>query len=141
MPRSSRSLILPGSEDVPWLITRACAGEWAYVPDWLTFLRHPSVGKRYTKVSRLFLVPDMTDRSIQVAVEIIRRSAREELADKEVKHFEVVPVREHDFQTRPHEACEERGCTVCGGFGALFVPQAGSHVDLMGWVAVVNVAR
>jgi hypothetical protein len=111
------------------------------MPDWLHYLRHPSVGERYTKISRLFLVPEMTDRSIQVALEIVRRSARKELANKEVKHFEVVPVREPDFQTRPHEDCEERGCTVCGGFGALFVPQAGSHVDLMGWVAVVRVAR
>lgn len=133
-------MTLPGS-DVPWLLSRACAGEWPYEPRWKSFLRHPSVQTRYENISRVFVVPDFEDRSIQVAVEVIRRQARKMLENREVKHFEVFPIRDEGYKPIPHRRCEERGCDVCQGMGVVFAPSEGSVSTLMGWVAIARVAE
>ena len=136
---SKRYLIRPGS-DVPWLIARACAGEWPYRPMWLESLNHPSVKSRFKRDMRMFVVPDLEDRSVQVGVEVVRREARRVLENKEVKHFEVVCARQSDCRTEPHRLCNGDGCDGCRGLGVTFVVDRGNHVDLMGWVAVIHVA-
>lgn len=136
---SKRYSMRPGS-DVPWLIKRACAGEWEYDPFWLKVMTHPAVKAKYKREMRMFVVPDLDDRSVQVGVEVIRREARRLLENKEVKHFEVVSLRHHDCRTEPHRLCKGDGCDGCRGLGVTFVVDKGKHVDLMGWVAVVSVA-
>lgn len=140
MSSSAMSLTLPGS-DIPWLLARACAGEWAYEPRWKSYIRHPSFNTRFEQVSRMFVVPDFRDRSVQVAVEIIRREARKMLANKEVKHFEVIPMRHDGYKTIPHRMCAEKGCNTCAGLGVVFAPDPGAVSMLMGWVAILRVAR
>lgn len=130
--------MLPGY-DVPWLISRACAGEWDYQPEWKSYLRHPSMTSKFSKESRMFVIPDLQDRSVQVGIEVIRREARRQLGNREVKHFEVVQMRQKGCRTVPHPACEEKGCDGCRGLGVMFVVDVNSHVDLLGWVAVVRV--
>jgi hypothetical protein len=104
------------------------------------YLRHPAFTYKFEKQSRMFVVPDLRDRSVQVGVEVIRRVARQELADREVKHFEVVSLRQHGCRAVPHTRCAEKGCDMCRGIGALFMEDPESHVDLMGWVAICRVA-
>lgn len=129
---------LPGS-DVPWIIGRACAGQWAYAPHWLRVLRHP-VMEKFRVDTRMFTVPNLEDRSVQVGVEVVRREAAKRLVNREVKHFEVVAKRQDGVRRVPHERCREQGCDGCRGLGALLMVDRESHVDLMGWVAVVRVA-
>jgi hypothetical protein len=131
--------MLPGYDAVPWLLSRACAGEWDFAPQWRQILRHPAAAKRYEKVSRMFVVPDFKDRSIQVAVEVIKREARKLLEHREVKHFEVFPLRDEGFKPVPHKGCAERGCSMCAGLGVVFTPEKGAVATLIGWEAIVRV--
>lgn len=89
----------------------------------------------------MFVVPDIRDRSVQVGVEVIRREARRVLGDREVRHFEVVSVRQEDCRAVPHQVCGGDGCDGCRSLGVTFVVDRGKHVDLMGWVAVVRCAH
>ena len=107
---------------------------------WLKYLSHPALSKRFKKETRMFVVPDLEDRSVQVGVEVIRRESRRLLENKEVMHFEVVSFRQDDCRSEPHTVCAENGCDGCRGLGVVFVADRGKHVDLMGWVAVVRVA-
>lgn len=124
---------------MPWIIGRACAGQWAYAPRWMEILRHPVMG-RFRVETRMFAVPDLEDRSVKVGIEIVRREAAKRLVNREVKHFEVVAQRQDGVRRVPHARCEEQGCDGCRGLGALLMVDKSSHVDLMGWVAVVSVA-
>lgn len=130
---------LPGS-DVPWLLPRSCAGLWPYEPRWRTIYRHPSVQERYERIFRYFVIPDFQDRSIQVAVELVKRMANEMLENREVKHFEVVPICVKDRRSIPHRMCAEKGCDVCSGLGILLVPDRKSDVAMVGWEAICRVA-
>lgn len=137
---SGPSSIRPGS-DVPWLIARACAGEWPFSPKWLDTLRHPAVAKQYRREMRMFVIPDLGDRWVQIGVEIVRREARRVLGNREVKHFQVLCSRQQDFRAERHRSCDGDGCDGCRGLGVTFVVDKGEYVDLMGWVAVVHVAQ
>lgn len=129
---------LPGF-DIPWIIGRACSGQWDYAPHWLELVRHPSMS-RFAISTRMFTVPDLEDRSVKVGVEVVRREAAKRLVNREVKHFEVVAKRQDGVRRVPHEMCREQGCDGCRGLGALLMADKSSHVDLMGWVAVISVA-
>jgi hypothetical protein len=137
--RSKRYSTRPGS-DVPWLIGRACAGEWPYDPKWLTRLRHPAMRAQFQREMRMFVVPDLQDRTVAVGVEVIRREARRLLEFREVKHFEVRSSRQQDCRADPHSACDGGGCDGCRGLGVVLVVDRGRYVDLMGWIAVLRVA-
>lgn len=130
----------PSDSDVPWLIARACAGEWPYQPRWLDYLSHPALNKRYKRTFRMFVIPDRENRSVQVGLEVLRRRARQELENREVRHFEVVMKRQDGLRAVPHQVCKEQGCDGCRGLGVTFVADSTSRVDLLGWVAVVRVA-
>jgi hypothetical protein len=95
---------------------------------------------KYRREVRMFSVPDLEDRSVQVGVEVVRREAAKRLENKEVKHFEVVVKRQDGVRRVPHAMCMEQGCDGCRGLGALLMVDRESHVDMMGWVAVVSVA-
>jgi hypothetical protein len=95
---------------------------------------------QYRVDTRMFTVPNLEDRSVKVAVEVVRREAAKRLANREVKHFEVVAKRQDGVRRVPHERCLEQGCDGCRGLGALLMVDKSSHVDLVGWVAVVRVA-
>lgn len=140
MSSSVTSLTLPGYEDVPWLLSRACAGEWSYEPSWMDYVRHPSFINRFEKISRVFVIPSFDDRSVQIALEIVRREARKVLENREVKHFEVFPIRNDGFKSVPHRKCEERGCDMCSWLGVVFVRSNTESAHLVGWVAVARVA-
>ena len=131
----------PSGSEVSWLIARACAGEWPYQPIWLEYLRHPALKQAFERKFRMSLIPDQQDRTVQVGLEVLRRKARVELANREVKHFEVKLKRQEGLRAEPHSKCKEQGCDGCRGLGVRFVVDTTSHVDLLGWVAVVRVAR
>lgn len=141
MKLSVTSLTLPGS-DVPWLLNRACSGEWPYEPQWLEWIRHPSLAPRFRRSARMFVVDDMEPRTVQVGVEVIRRAAKIDFGEAEVKHFEVVPSLKRGWQTIPHDDCDTLGCSECDDLGHLFLPSAKDDdaAYLMGWLAVHRVA-
>lgn len=85
---SQRYSTLPGS-DVPWLIARACSGDWPYQPEWLEHLRHPSISARFSRESQNLSIPDFQDRTVRTGVELVRKEARRILGIREVRHFEV----------------------------------------------------
>ena len=130
--------IKPGS-DVPWLIRRACSGEWPYDPDWYQMLGHPAIHKRYARQTWMFVIPDLEDRSVKVGLEIVRRESHRKLENKEVKHFEVAIARYDGCRAEPHTLCNGDGCDGCRGLGVTFMVDKGKHVDLMGWVAITSV--
>lgn len=140
METSSRSSTPSESDGVAWLLGRACAGEWPYEPDWLDYLSHPALSKRFERVSRMFVIPDMENRSVQVGLEVLRRRARKELENREVRHFQVVMKRQDGLRAVPHQMCKEQGCDGCRGLGVTFVADRESRVALLGWVAVLRVA-
>jgi hypothetical protein len=121
------------------LLPQACAGEWDFDPQWKVVLRHPVGARKFETLSRMFVVPDFKDRSIQVAVEVVKIEARKLLGHREVKHFEVFPNRVEGFETVPHRTCNEKGCDMCVGLGAVFSPQAKAVSTLIGWEAIVRV--
>jgi hypothetical protein len=127
------------ASNVTWILSRALAGEFPYDPQQIEYRRHPSLSRRLVPESRFFVMEDDSDRSIQVAIEVVRRTARLNLKGKEVRHFEVMPIVYDDFSTTPHEDCDEEGCDDCNGLGVLFVPDPGQKVFLMGWLAVIYV--
>lgn len=92
MTSSGRFSTHPGSSDVPWLLSRACADEWNYDPVWRDYIRHPALKGRFEERRDWISTPDYEDRSIKIAVELVRRSARQALENIEVKHFEVVTI-------------------------------------------------
>lgn len=137
---SSTSLsTLPGF-DIPWLMARACSGDWPYDPDWVEYIHHPSLSQRFVSESRMFIVPDFSDRSVQIGVEVIRRRARLFLKGRDIRHFEVVPQIQSGYSAVPHEACNEEGCDDCDGLGATFMEDNDSEVHMMGWLVVGSVA-
>lgn len=129
----------PSGSEVPWLIARACAGEWPYEPVWLDYLSHPALNKRFKRLYRMLVIPDRENRSVQVGMEVLRRRARVELANREVRHFEMKMQRQEGMRAVPHALCDEAGCDGCRGLGVTFVADKSSHVDTLGWVAVVRV--
>ena len=109
------------------------------MPIWLEYLRHPALARRYERKYRMFIVPDVQDRTVQVGLELIRRRARRELVNREVKHFEVRLDHREGLRAVPHHKCMEQGCDGCRGLGVMFMADESSQVTLMGWVAVVRV--
>lgn len=139
MTTSTPSSTPSGSErEVSWLIARACASEWPYRPDWLRSLRHPALSKRFERLYRMSVLPDLGERTVQVGLELIRRRARTELANREVKHFEVKIDQREGLRSIPHQRCNGQGCDGCRGLGVFFVADESSQVALMGWIAVVR---
>lgn len=119
--------------DLPWtvvdpLLRRACADEWPYDPD--------LVDQTDKWLVRLFLAPDVPNRQT-IGVEVARRSARLVLHNKDVKHFEIISTKVEGVAVIPHEECNEEGCLVCRGLGALLEPDdSQTHAYVMGWVAI-----
>lgn len=126
------------SSDVTWIISRAFAGEWPYDPDQIEYRRHPSLSRRTSVISRFLNLPGNDDRTIQIAVETLRRTARMMLKGKDVRHIEVVPFTLDDYTSVLHEECQGEGCDECSGLGVLFAENKGSKVYLLGWLAVIR---
>ena len=120
------------------LLARALAGDFPYDPDQIEYRRHPSLAHRLSSEGRYFVMPAWDERSITVAVEVCRRTARLNLKDKDVRHVEVVMMKVKNAGSLPHEECDEEGCDGCNGLGHLFYEQEGETVYLMGWLAIVR---
>lgn len=130
---------MPDSDNVVQFLSRALAGEYPYDPDQIEYRRHPSLARRTATHSRFFVVPDWTDRSIQVGINVISKNARLILNDVEVRHFEVLPLVLHDLRAVPHEECDEEGCDECNMLGQVFEEAKGENAYLLGWLAVTYV--
>lgn len=141
MAQSMKHFLTPVTDNVVSLLSRSLASEWPYDPQQIEYRKHPSMHNRFTVISRFIVMPGDDERSTQIAVEIVRRSARLRLKDRDVRHFEVIPLRLDDHTSVTHQDCRGEGCDACEDLGVLFHPSDGDYVPLMGWLAVAYVER
>lgn len=141
MGLSIRHSAMSGSNDpnVIRFISRSLAGQWPYEPEVWEHRRHPSLSRRLQAITRHFVMPSDSERDIRIAIEVIRRSAMLMLKDKDVRHFEVIPMKVENSVAVTHQECQGEGCEDCDDLGVLFEEAEGQYVPMMGWAAIIYV--